>query len=140
MHEVFRDIFEPRDLLSNLAPQNKCAVAPASHPPTIKTNKRSPKMYITVTRTMFHESFRYQDRKDQLGDRKCLDALFDYLESLDEDNGAPIELDVIALCGDYAHCTLAQLRGETGFETVQELEELTEVIYAVDEQVLYRAY
>jgi len=140
MHEVFRDIFEPRDFPSNLAPQNKCAVAPASHPTTIKSNKRRPKMYITVTRTMFHDAFRAQDRKDQLGDRKCLDALFDYLETCEEDNGAPIELDVIELCTTYAHCTLDQLHGETGCETVRELERLTEVIYTDDEQVLYRAY
>lgn len=97
-------------------------------------------MYLTVTRTMFHDALRFQDRSNQLGDRKCLEALFDYLEACEEDSQNPIELDVIELCTIYGHCTLDQLHGETGCETVRELEELTEVIHADDEQVLYRAY
>lgn len=40
-------------------------------------------------------------RKDQFSYAgRC--ALYDYLESLAEDTGEPIELDVIAICCDYS--------------------------------------
>ena len=48
----------------------------------------------------FCDAFRDMDRNENFsyqGKR----ALFDYLESLSDDTGRPVELDVIALCCEY---------------------------------------
>jgi hypothetical protein len=43
------------------------------------------------------------DRLDQLGGPDGVRALFDHLEELAEGIGEPIELDIIALCCEWAH-------------------------------------
>src|SRR6056297_1551002 len=42
-------------------------------------------------------------RYDQLGGYAGIHALHEYLETLAEDMGEPIELDIVALCCDWAH-------------------------------------
>lgn len=57
-------------------------------------------MFVSVTFSNFVDAFRAHERNDQFsyqGKR----ALFDYLESYEQDTGEQIELDVIALCCDY---------------------------------------
>ena len=58
-------------------------------------------MKATVTRSSFIDAFRAYDRYDQFG-YKALGVLFNYLEDYENDTGEEIELDVIALCCDYA--------------------------------------
>ena len=58
-------------------------------------------MYQTVTFEDFRDAFRAYDRMPNFtydGAR----ILFDYLEALEDDIGEKIELDVIALCCEYA--------------------------------------
>ena len=58
-------------------------------------------LYQNVNQSSFIDSFRACGR----GERFTYDgkkALFDYLEQFSEDSGEPIELDVIALCCEYA--------------------------------------
>ena len=43
------------------------------------------------------------ERYDQLGGYAGIHALHEYLETLAEDLGEPIELDIVALCCDWAH-------------------------------------
>ena len=54
----------------------------------------------TIGFCQFCDAFRDMDRNENFsyqGKR----ALFDYLESLSDDTGRPVELDVIALCCEY---------------------------------------
>ena len=55
----------------------------------------------TVTACSFIDAFRRMDRMDQFS-YDGLRALYDYLEQLSDDVGENIELDVVALCCDYA--------------------------------------
>ena len=57
-------------------------------------------IYQTVNSSQFHTAFHNADRKEQFT-YQGLNALFERLESLAEDTGEPMELDVIAICCDY---------------------------------------
>lgn len=53
-----------------------------------------------------NENFSYEGKR----------ALFEYLEELEESTGEEIELDVVALCCDYAeYATAADCIAETGY-------------------------
>ena len=54
-------------------------------------------MIQTVTKSGFIRSFRDADRENQFS-REALELLFDYFD----DSGLNVELDVIAICCDYA--------------------------------------
>jgi transcriptional regulator GlxA family with amidase domain len=58
-------------------------------------------MKTTVTSHSFVEAFRAAGRESQFT-RAALFALFDYLESYEEDCGVEIELDPIAICCEWA--------------------------------------
>jgi hypothetical protein len=71
-------------------------------------------MYQTVTFADFRDAFRAYDRLENFtifGAR----VLFDYLEQYEEDSGERIELDVIALCCDYAEDTPEIIADSYGF-------------------------
>ena len=57
-------------------------------------------MYQKITFSDFCDAFRRHGREKQFS-REAKEALFDYLEEIEEDTGEPIELDVVALCCDY---------------------------------------
>lgn len=57
-------------------------------------------MYISVNSSMFFDAFRRMGRENQFS-REALEALFNYLEGIEQDSGKEMELDVIALCGDF---------------------------------------
>lgn len=65
-------------------------------------------MKTTVTLHDFCEAFRLAGRGKQFS-YEGLEALFDYLEQYEEDTGEELELDVIALCCDYAEATDKEL-------------------------------
>ena len=72
-------------------------------------------MYQTVTFEDFRDAFRAYDRLENFtydGAR----ILFDYLEALEDDLGERIELDVIALCCDYAEDTPEDIADYYGFK------------------------
>lgn len=58
-------------------------------------------MKMTVNRSMFHDAFRSMGRADQFS-YAARDALFDWIEEREDDLGEEQELDVIALCCDWA--------------------------------------
>ena len=65
-------------------------------------------MHIQLTFSDFCNAFLDMDRDNQFsyaGKR----ALFDYLEAYEEDTGASLELDVIALCCDYTEATYDEI-------------------------------
>jgi len=67
-------------------------------------------MKTTVSINAFHQAFYDMGRVNQFS-AAGRSILFDYLEQLGEDIGEEIELDVIALCCEYAeedHKTIAE--------------------------------
>ena len=58
-------------------------------------------MYQTINFSQFHDAFRQAGRYGQFS-YGALDALFSAFEEMEGATGVPIELDVIAICCDYA--------------------------------------
>lgn len=63
---------------------------------------------MTVDKHDFIDAFRRYNRQDHFS-YEGLEVLFDYLEQLSEDTGEPIELDVVALCGEYYENSIEEL-------------------------------
>lgn len=81
-------------------------------------------MKTTVSFHQFREQFRIQGRESQFS-RDALSALFDYIEELESDTGEDIELDVVALCCEYAeHADAVTAAKEYGWEGDDEGEAL----------------
>ena len=59
----------------------------------------------TVNFSMFRRAFDLSGRSNQFSDL-AFEALFNHLESISEDTGEPVELDVIALCVEYCEATV----------------------------------
>jgi hypothetical protein len=72
-------------------------------------------MKTTVSRYDFERAFVDADRKENFS-YEGLNALFDYLESYEEETGQEIELDVIALCCDYTEDTVKGIAEAYGLE------------------------
>lgn len=62
-------------------------------------------MYQSVNFSSFTDAFARMDRKDNFS-YEGLEALFNYLEELEEDMGKRIKLDVIDLCCEYNEITV----------------------------------
>ena len=65
-------------------------------------------MKHTVNLQDFRDAFYRMGRKDQFS-YEGLEILFNYIEELEQETGKEIELDVIALCCDYAESTIDDL-------------------------------
>lgn len=73
-------------------------------------------MKSTITCSNFRDHFIAAGRKDQFS-YAALGALFEHLEELEYDTGEEIELDVVALCCDYAeHADAVEAAKEYGWE------------------------
>lgn len=81
-------------------------------------------MYQTITFSQFCDSFS-EDRQNQFS-YEGKQALFEYLESYEEDIGEEIELDVIALCCEYTEYETA-LEVAVNYSTFLDEEELKEL-------------
>jgi hypothetical protein len=57
-------------------------------------------MKQSITFSQFIDAFKRFDQYDGYG-YEALKVIFDYLEDYEEETGADIELDVIAICCDY---------------------------------------
>ena len=66
-------------------------------------------MKQVITEYLFTEAFKDAGRKDQFS-YAGLKALFAHIEQLEDDIGEETELDVIALCCDYAECSIEEFR------------------------------
>lgn len=98
-------------------------------------------MYQTIGKCDFHDAFLRMGRKDQFS-YEGLNQLYDYLEQLEQDLGETIELDVIALCCDYAEDDVYEVLESYNLESIEELEQKTTVIWHdhVNAIVLYQQY
>jgi methionine synthase II (cobalamin-independent) len=65
-------------------------------------------MYTTINKSAFMDAFHDYDRYDQFG-YDALSIIFDYLKDLEEDGCEQIELDVVAICCDYAVADVATI-------------------------------
>ena len=63
----------------------------------------------------FREAFKSMNR-DANFSYEGLGALFDWFEELSEEMGTPVELDVIAICCDYAESTAEEIAADYGDE------------------------
>jgi len=94
-------------------------------------------MFIEVNFHAFQDAFRHCDRQEQFT-YTAQRALFEYLEQLEEDMGEKIELDVIALCCEYAEATDCEFRESYPDENPEDCEH---VIASLDNgHWLYRQF
>ena len=102
-------------------------------------------MKQTVNFSNFVDAFRNYDRVDNFG-YAGLQALFDYLEELEQDVDYEFELDVIGFCCDFALMTLDEINQDylQGHETLDDavewLQEQTTVILVDDETVIVQTF
>jgi len=86
----------------------------------------------------FSKAFHNMGRGEQFS--SCgLSALFEYFEMLEDSIGEPIELDVIALCCEYAeYDSLAEFQEDYGseYESIDDIERETEVIRIDDDSFI----
>lgn len=79
-------------------------------------------MKTTVSVYDFRDSFRRCGRENQFS-YEGLEVLFNYLEKYEEGTGEEIELDVIALCCEYAESTYEELAEAYDFDIDEEDED-----------------
>jgi len=75
-------------------------------------------MKTIITSHSFIESFRLCGRQDQFT-RPALEALFQYLEQVEEDTDTEITLDPIAICCEWAeYSSIMEAANDNGFRGV----------------------
>ena len=72
-------------------------------------------MIQTINLHDFRNAFQAAGRGEQFT-YEGLGVLFDYLEQLEQDTGEQIELDIIALCCEYAESTPEEIAEDYGIE------------------------
>lgn len=77
----------------------------------------------TVTESTFRDAFQRAGRASQFS-YEALGLLFEYLDEL---SGEPLELDVIAICCEYAEMTAQEVRDAYGLDTPEDEEEAEDV-------------
>lgn len=68
-------------------------------------------MKTTVTLSTFVEAFRTMNRSENFS-YDGLEALFNHFEELEQATGEEMELDVIAICCDYAESTAGEIASD----------------------------
>lgn len=99
-------------------------------------------MKQSINEYQFRDAFHKMGRGEQFS-YAGLSALYDYLEQLGDDTGEEMELDVIALCCEYAeYDSLAEFREDYGeeYNTMDNIEYKTTVIMIDDESFIIRQF
>ena len=99
-------------------------------------------MIQTITKSDFTTAFHKMGRGEQFS-YAGLDALFDYLKDYEDSTGEEIELDVIALCCEYAeYDNLADFNEDYGeeYQSIEEIEHATQVIVIDDSSFIVRQF
>ena len=87
-------------------------------------------MIATINKYEFRDAFNKMGRGEQFS-YEGLEALFDYLQMLEDDIGKPIELDVIGLCCDYSeYANLKEFQDDCGdeYQSLEDIENRTTLI------------
>ena len=98
-------------------------------------------MITTVNEYDFLQAFK-SVRPDNFT-RAGLSALYNYLEELGEATGQQVELDVIALCCEYAEYeNLKEFRNDYGkwYETMEDVAHSTEVIMIDEDSFIIQQF
>lgn len=98
-------------------------------------------MKTTVTENAFMTAF--DKTRPENFSYDGLRALFAYLEELEADTSAEIELDVIALCCDFAeYANLAEFQADYGdkYETLDDIRDATTVIEIDDDAFIIQQF
>ena len=94
-------------------------------------------MYINVTETMFKDEFKAL-RPDNFS-YEGLSALYDFFTEMEE-QGEPMELDVIAICCEFSEEPLSDVLENYGLESLDELHDNTLVVAVFGDTVLYQTF
>lgn len=88
-------------------------------------------MKTTITRNDFHDAFlNSSERKEQFS-YEARNALFDYLEDYEASTGEEMELDIIAICCDFAEFEdLEAFQADYGdeYESIEDIENETTIL------------
>ena len=100
-------------------------------------------MKRTINFRQFEQAFKYMGRENQFPEG--LSALFDYLESYEQDTDSELELDVIALCCDFTECKLSEALNNYSLDSIDDLRDNTIVIMVGSENdedptIIYQNY
>jgi len=109
-------------------------------------------MYQRISFSDFLDAFRRHGREDQFS-YKAKEALFEYLQDLEEATGKPVELDIVGLCCDYQEDDTDTIIDECGLDAsdceddndrrvlvVEFLEEHTTIIWSSGDTFLYQQF
>ena len=98
-------------------------------------------MYQNVGKCDFHDAFRIMGRKDDFS-YEAREQLFVYLTEIEECSGEQIELDVIAICCEYAEDDVKTVLENYNLNDIEELENETNIIWhdTTNNKVLYQIY
>ena len=99
-------------------------------------------MIRTINEYDFIDAFKKMGREENFS-RNGLVALYEYLEMLGEDIGQPIELDVIALCCEYAeYDNLEEFQTDYSedYQTIGDIERETTVIMIDDDSFIIQQF
>lgn len=96
-------------------------------------------MKITVTKSMFHDEFRKMDLLENFS-YEGREALYEYLEEMEDASGVEMELDTIALCCDFNEKKISDVLENYNLNSLDELRDKTLVIWNDDKTVLFQAY
>jgi Zn finger protein HypA/HybF involved in hydrogenase expression len=91
---------------------------------TLLTVSKGKQMIQTINNSEFHNAFNRMDRGSQFS-YEALNLIYEYLESVEEDTGEPIELDVICICCEYSESDYEEIASSysidlDGIETEEE--------------------
>ena len=70
-------------------------------------------LFERVTESSFIQAFEDRGRADQFS-TEALEAIYEHLDTLSEDIGEDIELDVIAICCEFSEITFDEVLEEQG--------------------------
>jgi|TARA_R100000081_G_scaffold50026_1_gene24038 hypothetical protein len=99
-------------------------------------------MITTINEYDFIDAFKKMGREENFS-RNGLIALYEYLEMLGDDLGQPIELDVIALCCEYAeYDNLEEFQADYDdeYETIEDIQSDTSVIMIDDDSFIIQQF
>jgi len=99
-------------------------------------------MIRTINQYDFIDAFRKMGRENSFS-YNGLVALHEYLEMLEDDLGQEIELDVIALCCEYAeYDNLEEFQADYGneYETIEDIQNATSVIMIDDDSFIIQQF
>jgi hypothetical protein len=68
-------------------------------------------MKQTITQSGFIDAFKQSSRAEQFS-HEALEAIYDYIESYEQDSGEEIELDIVAICCEWAESDVSQIASD----------------------------